>query len=136
MKFTTSLIFNGQTEAAFNFYKDVFETDFVAPIVRVKEMMPDLAGTEAGERVLYVAIEVDGHQIKGNDSPDVPESLVDNPQAFSIFMEIEEADKGEKLFDRLSQNGQVVYPLAIQPWGDHYGHLIDQFGIKWDIKIG
>lgn len=135
MKFTTSLIFNGQTEQAFKFYKEVFETDFIAPIARVKDMMPELADTPEGQRVLYVAIEVDGHQIKGNDSPDVPENLVENPQAFTIFMEIEDQDRAETIFERLSQNGKIVHPLALQPWGDHFGHLIDQFGVKWDIKI-
>ncbi|MDO4814968.1 MAG: VOC family protein, partial [Gemella sp.] len=118
-----------------NFYKEVFETEFVSPIVRKKSMMPNLEGTEEGERVLYVAIEVDGHQIQGNDSPDIPTDFTKNPQAFSIFVEVETAEKAEDLFAKLSKNGNVVYPLAVQPWGDHFGHLVDQFGIKWDIKV-
>ena len=136
MRLTTSLIFNGQTEAAFNHYKEVFDGEFVSPIVRVKSIMPELEGTEAGERVLYVALNLGNQQIKGNDSPDVAEDFVKNPQAFSLFIEVETAAEGERIFNSLAEGGQVVYPLAVQPWGDHYGHLVDKFGIKWDVKIG
>ncbi|HFI0533102.1 TPA: VOC family protein [Streptococcus suis] len=135
MKVTTGLIFNGQTEAAFTLYKEVFQTEFVSPIVRMKAMMPELDGTPEGERVLYVAINIGDHQLKGNDSPDVPEDFRNQPQAYSLFVEVDSEAEGQRIFNALSENGQVVYPLEVQPWGDYYGHLVDRFGIKWDIKI-
>lgn len=36
MRLTTGIMFNGQTEAAFSLYKEVFQTEFVSPIVRIK----------------------------------------------------------------------------------------------------
>lgn len=51
VKLTTSLIFNGQTEAAFNFYKEVFTTEFVSPILRIKVMVPERVGSPEGERI-------------------------------------------------------------------------------------
>lgn len=136
MKLTTSLIFNGQTEAAFNHYKSIFGGDFVSPIVRLSSMMPELAGTPEGDRVLYVALDLGNQQLKGNDSTDVPEDLTQTPQNVSLFLEVETEEEGLRLFQGLAEGGQVVYPLAIQPWGDYFGHVIDQFGINWDIKIG
>ncbi|MGQ7461037.1 VOC family protein [Streptococcus suis] len=135
MKVSTGLIFNGQTEAAFTFYKDVFQTEFVCPIIRTKEMSPELDGTPEGERVLYVGINLGEHHLKGNDSTDVPEDLKQHAQAFSIFLEVDSEEDGHRIFKGLSENGTVVYPLEVQPWGDYYGHLVDQFGIKWDVKI-
>lgn len=136
MRISTSLTFNGQTEAVFNYYKEVFGVEFLEPIVRKKSMMPDLEGTTEGERVLYVAIEVGGHRIQGNDSLDVPTDFTNNPFPFSIFLEVETEEEGQRIFDDLSKDGKVVYPLEVQPWGDYFGHLVDKFGIKWDIKIG
>ncbi|HEP1844930.1 TPA: VOC family protein, partial [Streptococcus suis] len=88
-----------------------------------------------GERVLYVAINIGDHQLKGNDSPDVPEDFRNQPQAYSLFVEVDSEAEGQRIFNALSEKGQVVYPLEVQPWGDYYGHLVDQFGIKWDVKI-
>lgn len=136
MQFGTALTFNGQTEAAFNFYKSVFEVEFSSPMVKKKNMFPELEDSTEGERVLHVAIEIDGYYLIGNDSFDVAEDFTKEPQAYSIFLAFDNPEQAETIFTRLSQKGNVVVPLATQPWGDHFGHLVDQFGIKWDLKVG
>jgi PhnB protein len=40
----------------------------------------------------------------------------------------------KKLFDRLSQSGTITTQLNIQPWGDFYGKLTDQFGVQWMLN--
>lgn len=40
----------------------------------------------------------------------------------------------EQLFARLAQDGKVTTPLAIQPWGDYFGKLTDQFGVQWMLN--
>lgn len=30
--------------------------------------------------------------------------------------------------------GEVRMPFAQQMWGDHYGQLVDPFGITWSVK--
>ena len=37
----------------------------------------------------------------------------------------------ERLFARLAHNGRITTPLAMQPWGDYFGKLTDQFGVQW-----
>jgi PhnB protein len=40
----------------------------------------------------------------------------------------------EDLFARLSVGGTVTTPLGIQPWGDFYGKVTDQFGVQWMLN--
>jgi PhnB protein len=40
----------------------------------------------------------------------------------------------ETLFARLADGGTITTPLAIQPWGDFYGKLTDQFGVQWMLN--
>ncbi|WP_256080321.1 VOC family protein [Massilia sp. YIM B04103] len=40
----------------------------------------------------------------------------------------------EHLFAMLSKGGKVTTPLGIQPWGDFYGKLTDQFGVQWMLN--
>jgi PhnB protein len=37
----------------------------------------------------------------------------------------------DKLFKRLAQGGKVDMPLTEMFWGDYFGSLTDQFGVKW-----
>ena len=41
-----------------------------------------------------------------------------------------------ELFTKLSAGGEVLVPLAKQPWGDVYGQFTDKFGIRWQFNIG
>lgn len=45
-------------------------------------------------------------------------------------------DRGEtqRLFSLLSEGGKVTTPLGMQPWGDYYGKLTDQFGVQWMLN--
>ncbi|WP_349826993.1 VOC family protein [Brevibacterium litoralis] len=39
-------------------------------------------------------------------------------------------------FPRLAEGGSVVIPLEAAPWGDHFGEVVDRFGIHWMFNIG
>ena len=40
-----------------------------------------------------------------------------------------------RLFGRLAEGGVITTPLDIQPWGDYYGKLTDQFGVQWMLNF-
>jgi PhnB protein len=39
-----------------------------------------------------------------------------------------------RLFERLTEGGTITTPLGVQPWGDFYGKLTDQFGVQWMLN--
>lgn len=44
---------------------------------------------------------------------------------------MEEADR---IFNALSEGGDVEMPIADQAWGDYYGSLKDRFGVMWMVN--
>ena len=38
------------------------------------------------------------------------------------------------LFAQLAEGGTITTPLGMQPWGDYYGKLTDQFGVQWMLN--
>ena len=45
---------------------------------------------------------------------------------------IEEADK---LFNGLSEGGQIEMPIGDSPWGSYFGMFRDKYGIEWMVEF-
>ncbi|WP_317205257.1 glyoxalase/bleomycin resistance/extradiol dioxygenase family protein [Janthinobacterium sp.] len=50
------------------------------------------------------------------------------------ILQMTDRNRTEQLFARLAKDGKVTTPLGIQPWGDYYGKLTDQFGVQWMLN--
>jgi PhnB protein len=53
---------------------------------------------------------------------------------FSITLETESGEEAEKLFNGLSNGGDVQMPLAKTEWAEKYGMCVDKFGIQWMVN--
>jgi PhnB protein len=40
----------------------------------------------------------------------------------------------DRLFNMLAEGGTITTPIRLQPWGDYYGKLTDQFGVQWMLN--
>ena len=50
------------------------------------------------------------------------------------ILQMNDRNRTEQLFARLAKDGNVTTPLGVQPWGDYYGKLTDQFGVQWMLN--
>lgn len=50
------------------------------------------------------------------------------------ILQLNDRHRTEQLFARLATDGNVTTPLGMQPWGDYYGKLTDQFGVQWMLN--
>jgi PhnB protein len=135
-KVSTYLNFSRDTEAAFNFYKTVFKTEFSAPIARFKDIPPQPGQPSLPEAdldlVMHVALPIlGGHVLMGTDSPESMGLSV--KQGNNVYLNLEPDTRAEtkRLFDALAAGGKVEMPLADMFWGAHFGSLSDKFGTKW-----
>lgn len=56
---------------------------------------------------------------------------------FGFTAEVETAQEGEQLIEKLSRGGgKVTMPFAQAPWGAHYGVVVDKFGVAWNMTTG
>ena len=54
---------------------------------------------------------------------------------FSISISTDSKSKADNFFAKLSEGGKVNMPMNKTFWGDYFGMLEDQFGIKWMISF-
>lgn len=132
---STYLNFQGTTEAAFNFYKTVFGTEFAAPIGRFRDV-PEQPGqppmSESDKNlVMHVALPIlGGHVLMGTDTPDFMGNLTFGNN-MSINLEPDTRAQTDRLFNALAEGGKVEMPLTEMFWGGYFGSLTDRFGVQW-----
>lgn len=133
------LNFTNQTEAAFNFYKSVFGTEFEGGINRFGDMppqegMPPLPD-EAKNLVLHVSLPIsDGYKIMGSDAPEQMGFKVNPGNNMYISLDVDSRQEADRLFKSLSAAGAVEMPLTDMFWGAYWGSFADKFGVKWMIN--
>lgn len=133
---STYLNFQRSTEEAFNFYKGVFETDFVGPIARFGELPPSPGQPPVAEAdknlIMHITLPIlAGHMIMGTDSPESMGFKLQQGNSVYINLEPDTRAETDRLFNALAEGGTVEMPLAEQFWGDYFGSLKDKFGTQW-----
>jgi PhnB protein len=135
---STYLNFPSTTEAAFEFYRSVFGTEFEGPVMRMGDVpmegMPPLS--EAEQRsVMHVALPIlGGHLLMGTD---LVESLGHTFQAgnnISINLEPDTRDEADRLSVALSEGGTEATGMSEMLWGAYWGSCVDRFGLRWMVN--
>ena len=129
------LFFNGNCEEALTHYAGVFGGEIVA-MHRYGEMPPEAGPPvpdESKTNVMHARLETpiitilasDGHPDRGDQ------------KGGNISMSISTLDpaEGERVFNALSEGGNVEMPLADMFWGSRFGQFTDRFGIDWMVSI-
>lgn len=132
------LTFNGNCEAAFNFYKSVFGGEFPY-IGKFKDMPPGdgkPVSAEDGEKIMHVSLPISKETILlGSDTGGEWASSFIQGNNFSISVNTESTDEADKIFKKLSAGGTVTMPMDNTFWGSYFGMLTDQFGINWMVSF-
>jgi PhnB protein len=133
---STYLNFPRTTEAAFDFYRSVFQTDYLGPITRFRDMptVPDQPplGDEDKDLVLHVELPIlGGHVLMGTDSSESMGFTLTLGNNVYINLEPDSRADADRLFAALSAGGAVEMPLQEMFWGGYFGSLTDRFGIRW-----
>jgi len=135
-KVSTYFNFPRSTEAAFNFYKSVFKTEFSTPVGRFRDIPAQPGQPQLSEAdknlVVHVALPIlGGHVLMGTDAPESMGFTVKQGNNMYINLEPDTRTETDRLFNALAANGKVEMPLQQMFWGRYFGSLIDQFGVNW-----
>ena len=135
---STYLNFERNTEAAFNFYKSVFGTEFSTPIGRMGDVPsnPNHPIAEADKNlVMNVQLPIlGGHILMGTDAPETMRFKLNAGNNTHIMLEPDTLEETEQIFAALSVGGVIEMPLTKMFWGAHYASFRDQFGIQWMLN--
>ena len=132
MQLTGYLIFNGQAEAAFNFYAKSLGGK-ITLLSRFGEM-PDCGdfSAEDKQRVMHATLEVGNQRLMTSDSH--PSMGYDGIKGFSIAIGVDTVAESERFFNALKEGGEVDMPLGKTFWSESFGMLRDKFGVSWMIN--
>jgi PhnB protein len=128
--------FNGNAEEAFTFYKSVFGGEFIN-IVRFKDISsPELSVTEKeANKLMHIALPVGRNVLMANDVPESMGQTNENENRSKISISAESREEADKLFNGLSENGQIEVPIGDSPWGSYFGMFRDKYGIEWMVDF-
>ena|ERR1700743_491279 len=128
-----TLLFDGQTEAAFTFYKSIFGGEY-SNFQRLKDMpgAPPMSAEE-GEKILHMALPVGNSVLMGMDPPQGRMQL-NKGNNFMVTLDTSSEEETTKLFNGLAEGGIITMPLDNQFWGAFFGMVTDKFGIQWMLS--
>lgn len=132
------LVFNGNCEEAFLFYKSVFGGEFPY-IGKFKDMPPadrnPVLSEADGNKIMHVSLPIgDGSVLMGSDSNSASGEVTFG-QNISISINTKSKEEADKLFNGLSAGGTVTMPMSQTFWGAYFGMFADKFGIGWMVNF-
>ncbi len=130
--------FNGNCEAAFQFYRTAFGGDF-GYIGRFKEM-PPIEGKPVppgdGNKIMHISLKISEETVlMGSDvivGMGAPYIAGNN---FSMSINAKSKTEADRFFRVLSGGGTIIMPMANTFWGSYFGMFTDRFGINWMINF-
>lgn len=121
-------MFEGQAEAALNFYISLFKDSQIISITRYG---PNEPGTEGS--VMHATFSLNGQQFMAIDS-NVHHQFTFTP-AISLYVSCETEQEIDTLFAQLSAGGSVLMPLSQYPFSKKFAWVNDRFGVSWQLSL-
>jgi len=131
MQINPYLFYDGQCEAAFNFYEQAIGAKIEAMMRVAGSPAEDHMPPESRAHILHAQMIVDGEVVMASDSP---KQLYEKPQGFAVCLNVQTAEDGKRKFDALSAGGNVVMPYGPTFFSPGHGMCVDRFGIPWMVN--
>lgn len=127
-KITTFLMFSGQAEEAMNYYISIFDD---SEIMQIQRYGPNQPGAEGS--VVKATFSLHGQVFMCIDS-NIKHDFTFTP-AISLFVTCDTEAEIDRAYEKLSQGGSVLMPLAAYPFSEKFGWVADKFGVSWQLSL-
>jgi PhnB protein len=138
-KVSIYLNFMGNTAEAFEFYKDVFNTDYAMPPMRMKDAPPHPSAPKLPESemnsIMHVSLPIlGGTMLMGTDMLESMGHKLQEGNNVTISLEADDRAEADRLYNALSEGGSEKAPMREEFWG-YWGCAKDRFGIRWMFNV-
>lgn len=127
-KITTFLMFDGNAEAAMNFYISLF---FDSEIKSISRYQANEAGPEGS--VVQAVFSLNGQLFICIDSS-IKHDFSFTP-AISLYVTCDTEEEIDQLSSQLSQGGETLMPLNAYPFSQKYTWINDKYGVSWQLIL-
>jgi PhnB protein len=131
MKVQSYLSFEGRTEEALDFYQRVLGAK-VEQMMRYKDVAEarEHAPPGGADKVMHCAFKIGDTQLMASDGMNTGKP---NFAGISLALTVRDDAEAKRVFDALSDGGQVQMPLTKTFFASSFGMLADRFGVTWMI---
>lgn len=124
------LWFNNQAEQAVNLYISVFKNSKILDMSYYGEAGANISGESKGN-VMTVNFELQGQEFIALNGG----SVFTFTPAISFFVNCENTEEINNLWEKLSENGLVHMELNKYPFSERFGWVQDKFGVNWQLSL-
>ncbi len=125
------LNFNGNCEEALRFYETALGGNIDCLIPHAGTPAEAHVAPEWRDQIMHGRITGNGQAIMASDACG---ERYQQPQGFSVALNIKEPAEAERVFRALSENGQVRMPIQETFWAHRFGMVVDRFGTPWMVN--
>lgn len=132
MQIAPQLAFRGHCREAFEHYEKVL-VGKIAVMNSFGENVAELplgSTAAAPDQIRFAELKVGEYAILGND---VPENEYRPMRGFHISLHVKTGVEAKRIFDALSDGGEIETPLSEVAWSSAFGICTDRFGTPWLI---
>lgn len=127
MKLIPYLHFAGNSKEVLEFYQHALGGDVVQLGTYGESPMP--SDEDYKDKVMHARFIFDGNMIMVSDV--FKGQTISTDGNIQLSVDVEDEDKLDSIFNKMSEGGRVTMPLQDQFWGARFGMLQDRFGVSW-----
>lgn len=128
------LMFNGSCADAMRFYERALDGKIEA-VVRMADAPCSSApvAAEHANLVMHARLALDGNgTLYGGDCP--PHIPYEGIKGVSITLNYDTEAQARRVFEALSEGGNITMPMQPAFWAKSWGMLVDRFGTPWIVN--
>jgi PhnB protein len=122
------LFFAGNCREAMEFYKEIFGGELTVQTYAEVGMND---GPMPADKLMHADLSGGDIKLMGSDTAAASVKAA----KVSLSLGGDDEAKLRDIFEKLSEDVTVQYPLKKEFWGDIFGSLTDKFGIEWMVNI-
>lgn len=119
----------------FDFYKQVFQADILHVSTFAEMPENDMCKAEDEDKIMHISLPINERfMLMGCDTIGGQTARHNPGNNFALSVNPETLVEAERVFNALSEGGEITMPLEKSFWGSYFGMLNDPFGIRWMIN--
>jgi PhnB protein len=129
------VMYNGNCEEAFIFYKSVFGGEF-SILMRNKDIPPGVPAPPDPnpDHIMHISLPISTETVlMGSDMPGAYGPAT-RGNSFSISVKTASEEETTKIFNGLAEGGKITMPLEKTFWGSFFGMCIDKYDVQWMLS--
>lgn len=129
MKVVANIDFDGDCREAFTTYARILGGE-IGGMFSHRDMpgMAEGVPEDRLDRIVHAWLDIGDQALMGQDMQDFS-----GRRGYSVTIAADSVEEARRIFEALSDGGEVLMPFEAQSWSQGFGMTLDRFGVAWVI---